>query len=90
MAMKDAEKNMAMSEKLADKYRIGDACERAFRSWRAGLDLVTRSSLKGDEALYEAVSNAFYGADSQEELDALMGKTPEELAAIGKGAQGNG
>ena len=90
MAMKDAEKNMAMSGKLAEQYKMGDACERALTAWKAKLDFISLKSLKADEKLYEAVANAFYSADSQEALDALMDRTPDELAEIGRGGGHNG
>lgn len=90
MAMKDAEKNMAMSQKLADQYKLGDACENAFTAWKAKLDFISLKSLKADEQLYEAVANAFYGAGSQAALGALMDKTAEELAEIGRGGGQDG
>lgn len=90
MAMKDSKQNMDMSEKLKEQYKLGDACENAFAAYRRRLDPDTRSYLRADTELYEAIANAFYGASSQEELDALMGKTPDELASIGKGGGKNG
>lgn len=90
MAMKDAEKNMAMSKNLVDQYKLGDACESAFTSYRLKLDPEARKYLNADMKLYEAVSNAFYGANSQEELDALMSRTPDELADIGRGGKHDG
>lgn len=90
MAMKDAEKNMAMSKNLKAQYDLGEACETAFVSWKAKLDFVSLKALKADEKLYEAVANAFYGAESQSELDALMSKTQDELAEIGKGGKSDG
>lgn len=82
---RDPEESRAIAERLVKRYELADAKEYASRAYMLSLDPATRSFIRADRPMRKAILDAFYKVKSQEELDMLMTKTPDELAEIGKG-----
>ena len=75
----------AKRDPLAELYWLGETCENMFLRYKAAMmdrSMEEYRAFKDDAPLYETVLGLFYAAESKDELDSYMDKTPAELAEI--------